>query len=246
MWLNFFSLLWKILCWVWMARSSVFVYWIIQCYDRSCARSDVIVYIERKSNKHIECDSVCYWEVVFSVVCFNIGQTTKKFVHFFFSKAVLRSRIYRKKVIKITKTIHVQYWHEFVRKLHEEFSKGLISPKKDDKVKPDGLSNNTSGLNKTVIRFRSNRHLLQIVALHRMALNLMWKEKNTLTESFQCPAKDLYEVLKKPEMVSVSPAKWTNTWRWIGSVRWKQTGKIEELDPNGWWLCVDIMLICLH
>lgn len=126
----------------------------------------------------------------------------------------------------------------YLRELREEFSKGLILPKKDDpKVKPDGVSNITSGFNKKV-------NLQPISSTPGTATNANGQSIGckldvktlTLSETFQCRAKDLYDVLTKAELVTVftrSPAKLDASRGgefvlFDGNI----TGKFEELVPN--------------
>lgn len=121
----------------------------------------------------------------------------------------------------------------YLRELREEFSKGLILPKKDDpKVKPDGVSNITSGFNKKV-------NLMPIKSTTNQTANVGCKldvKTITLTETFQCQAKDLYEALTKSEMVSA----FTHSQAKVDATRGGEfelfngniTGKFEELAPN--------------
>lgn len=91
----------------------------------------------------------------------------------------------------------------YLRELREEFSKGLILPKKDDpKVKPDGISNITSGFNKKVNLLPVNSGADKNSAIPSVGFKLDVKTITT-SETFQCQAKDLYDVLTKPELVSV-------------------------------------------
>lgn len=89
----------------------------------------------------------------------------------------------------------------YLRELREQFSKGLILPKKDEpKVKPDGVSNITSGFNKKVN--------LQPITSTTSSGNSSGGSKIdvktlTITETFQCQAEDLYDVLTRAELASV-------------------------------------------
>lgn len=125
----------------------------------------------------------------------------------------------------------------YLRELREEFSKGLILPKKDDpKIKPDGVSNITSGFNKKVNLMPVNSGA---VTTNNAASAVGYKlDVRTLTfsETFQCQAKDLYEVFTKPELVSV----FTRSQAKVDATRGGEfvlfdgniTGKFEELVPN--------------
>lgn len=123
----------------------------------------------------------------------------------------------------------------YLRELREEFSKGLILPKKDDKVKPDGVSNITSGFNKKVNLMPIKSTTTQTSGTPSVGVKLDVKTI-TITETFQCQAKDLYEVLTKPEMVSVfthsqakvEPSRGGEFVLFDGNI----TGKFEELVPN--------------
>lgn len=101
----------------------------------------------------------------------------------------------------------------YLRELREEFSKGLILPRKDAgaPVKPDGVKNITSGFNKKV-------NLQPIESAERppvdgKATSVGCKlDVKTIkfNETFQCRAKDLYDVFTKTELATAftkSPAK---------------------------------------
>lgn len=121
----------------------------------------------------------------------------------------------------------------YLRELREEFSKGLILPKKDDpKVKPDGVSNITSGFNRKV-----NLMPVKSAGDTKSTVGCKLDVKTiTLTETFQCQSKDLYEVLTKSELVSV----FTHSQAKVDAIRGGEfslfdgniTGKFEELVPN--------------
>lgn len=85
----------------------------------------------------------------------------------------------------------------YLKELREEFSKGLILPKKDDPVapgskpvKPDSVSNITSGFNKKI----SMQPINSVPASGPLGYKLSVKTI-TSEETFQCQASDLYEVL---------------------------------------------------
>lgn len=124
----------------------------------------------------------------------------------------------------------------YLRELREEFSKGLILPKKDDpKVKPDGVSNITSGFNKKVNLMPINSGADKNSGTPSVGCKLDVKTI-TISETFQCPAKDLYEVLTKQDLVSV----FTHSEAKVDAVRGGEfvlfggniIGKFEELVPN--------------
>lgn len=124
----------------------------------------------------------------------------------------------------------------YLRELREEFSKGLILPKKDEKVvKPDGVSNITSGFNKKVNLVPISSKSNQNSGTPSIGCKLNVKTI-TSTETFQCPAKDLYDVLTKSELVSV----FTHSQAKVDASRGGEfvlfdgniTGKFEELVPD--------------
>lgn len=124
----------------------------------------------------------------------------------------------------------------YLRELREEFSKGLILPKKDDaKVKPDGISNITSGFNKKVNLMPIKSSNIQSTGGPSIGFKLDVKML-TLNETFQCRAKDVYDVLTKQELVSV----FTHSQAKVDASRGGEfvlfdgniTGKFEELVPN--------------
>lgn len=124
----------------------------------------------------------------------------------------------------------------YLRELREEFSKGLILPKKDEaKVKADGVSNITSGFNKKVNLMPIKSINTQTTGGPSIGFKLDVKML-TLNETFQCSAKDVYEVLTKPELVSV----FTHSQAKVDASRGGEfvlfdgniSGKFEELVPN--------------
>lgn len=126
----------------------------------------------------------------------------------------------------------------YLRELREEFSKGLILPKKDDqKVKADGVSNITSGFNKKVNLEPINSGAVKAPNAGTPSIGCKLDVKTiTFSETFQCQAKDLYEVLTKPDLVSV----FTRSQAKVDATRGGEfslfdgniTGKFEELVPN--------------
>lgn len=126
----------------------------------------------------------------------------------------------------------------YLRELREEFSKGLILPKKDDpKVKPDGVSNITSGFNRKVNLQPINSTPAAVNKANGQAVGCKLDVKTlTLSETFQCRAKDLYDALTKPELVTaftrstakVDACRGGDFVLFDGNI----TGKFEELVPN--------------
>lgn len=87
---------------------------------------------------------------------------------------------------------------EYIRSLKEEFSKGLILPKKDQApVKPDNVSMITSGFNKKV----SMEPLISQQNQAQVGCKLDTKTIE-LSESFQCRAQEFYDAMTRIEMVT--------------------------------------------
>ncbi|XP_049866884.1 activator of 90 kDa heat shock protein ATPase homolog 1-like [Pectinophora gossypiella] len=87
---------------------------------------------------------------------------------------------------------------EYIRSLKEEFSKGLILPKKGEApVKPDNVSMITSGFNKKV-------NMEPIVSPQTNAQIGCKLDTKTieLSESFQCRAQEFYDAMTRIEMVT--------------------------------------------
>lgn len=86
---------------------------------------------------------------------------------------------------------------EYVRSLKEEFSKGLILPKKGETtVKPDNVSMITSGFNKKV-------SMDPIVAPKNNQIGCKLDTKSIeLSEKFQCRAQEFYDAMTRIEMVT--------------------------------------------
>uniref|UniRef100_A0A6B2E8C1 Putative activator of 90 kDa heat shock protein atpase log 1 n=1 Tax=Phlebotomus kandelakii TaxID=1109342 RepID=A0A6B2E8C1_9DIPT len=120
----------------------------------------------------------------------------------------------------------------YVKELREEFSKGMILPKKDGQVpKPDGVSNIRSGFNKKISidpvvnsqTAKTSGHKLDVVTI-------------TMSENFQCQANALYDALTRVEMVTaftrahvkMDPIKGGAFAYFGGNV----TGKFQELVPS--------------
>lgn len=92
----------------------------------------------------------------------------------------------------------------YLRELREEFSKGLILPKKDTAapIKPDGVKNITSGFNNKI-----NLQPIQSVSPEKpAATNPVGYKLDVKTikfnEMFQCRASDLYDVFTRIDLTS--------------------------------------------
>lgn len=87
---------------------------------------------------------------------------------------------------------------EYVRSLKEEFSKGLILPKKGEApVKPDNVSTITSGFNKKI----SMEPVISPKTNQQIGCKLDTKSIE-LSEKFQCRAQEFYDAMTRIEMVT--------------------------------------------
>ncbi|XP_045533175.1 activator of 90 kDa heat shock protein ATPase homolog 1 [Pieris brassicae] len=85
---------------------------------------------------------------------------------------------------------------EYIRSLKEEFSKGLILPKKGEtQIKPDNVSTITSGFNKKV-------NMEPIVSSPKQVGCKLDTKNIEITETFQCRAQEFYDALTRIEMVT--------------------------------------------
>lgn len=86
---------------------------------------------------------------------------------------------------------------EYIRSLKEEFSKGLILPKKgESSVKPDNVSMITSGFNKKV-------SMEPVVSPKNNQVGCKLDTKSIeLSEKFQCRAQEFYDAMTRIEMVT--------------------------------------------
>lgn len=85
---------------------------------------------------------------------------------------------------------------EYIRSLKEEFSKGLILPKKgQDAPKPDNVSTITSGFNKNI-------DLAPIVSTPSKVGCKLDTKTIELSEKFQCRGKEFYDAMTRIEMVT--------------------------------------------
>lgn len=88
--------------------------------------------------------------------------------------------------------------HEYIRSLREEFSKGLILPKKGEApVKPDNVSMITSGFNKKI----NMDPVTSTNEKQQVGCKLDTKTIE-LSEKFQCRAQEFYDAMTRIEMVT--------------------------------------------
>lgn len=87
---------------------------------------------------------------------------------------------------------------EYIRSLKEEFSKGLILPKKGETtVKPDNVSMITSGFNKKV----NMEPVVSPKNQQQIGCKLDTKSIE-ISEKFQCRAQEFYDAMTRIEMVT--------------------------------------------
>lgn len=87
---------------------------------------------------------------------------------------------------------------EYIRSLKEEFSKGLILPKKGEtSVKPDSVTMITSGLNKKV-----NMDPIVAPKVQQQLGCKLDTQSLTISQKFQCRAQEFYDALTRIEMVT--------------------------------------------
>ncbi|XP_045449713.1 activator of 90 kDa heat shock protein ATPase homolog 1 [Melitaea cinxia] len=86
---------------------------------------------------------------------------------------------------------------EYIRSLKEEFSKGLILPKKGETpIKPDNVSTITSGFNKKI-------NMEPVISSQNTPIGCKLDTKTIeLSESFQCRAQEFYDAMTRIEMVT--------------------------------------------
>lgn len=86
---------------------------------------------------------------------------------------------------------------EYIRSLKEEFSKGLILPKKGETpIKPDNVSTITSGFNKKIT-------MEPVISTQNKQIGCKLDTKTIeLSESFQCRAQEFYDAMTRIEMVT--------------------------------------------
>ncbi|EEZ99044.1 activator of 90 kDa heat shock protein ATPase homolog 1 [Tribolium castaneum] len=84
---------------------------------------------------------------------------------------------------------------KYISSLKEEFSKGMILPKKDE-VKPDAVKNLSSGFNKKI-------SMTPVVSENNKQIGLKLDVTTiNITQQFQCRAQEFYDALTKIEMVT--------------------------------------------
>ncbi|XP_022904381.1 activator of 90 kDa heat shock protein ATPase homolog 1 [Onthophagus taurus] len=83
---------------------------------------------------------------------------------------------------------------QYIVSLKEEFSKGMILPKKDEKIKPDGVKTLTSGFNKKI-------NMAPIVSNSKQIGLKIDTGTIKITEKFQCKSQDFYDAMTRIEMV---------------------------------------------
>lgn len=86
---------------------------------------------------------------------------------------------------------------EYIRSLKEEFSKGLILPKKGEAAKPDNVSMITSGFNKKV----NMDPVVGSKKKEEVGLKLDTKTIE-MSEKFQCRGHEFYDAMTRIEMVT--------------------------------------------
>ncbi|XP_055386833.1 activator of 90 kDa heat shock protein ATPase homolog 1 [Condylostylus longicornis] len=126
----------------------------------------------------------------------------------------------------------------YLKELKQEYSKGLILPKKEDGkvVKPDSVNTITSGFNKKIDinKFKSGSDIIRNDN-NNFGCKIDCKTLN-LKVDFQCRSNDIYNVLTRPEMVSaftrsevkLNPSKGGEFVLFGGNVH----GHFKELIPN--------------
>ncbi|ERL85899.1 activator of 90 kDa heat shock protein ATPase homolog 1 [Dendroctonus ponderosae] len=118
---------------------------------------------------------------------------------------------------------------KYVASLKQEFSRGMILPKKED-VKPDQIKNLSSGFNKKVSMSPVVSNEKKVVGLKIDTTSI------NQTHKFQCTAEDFYNALTRIEMVTaftrghvkLDAAKGGKFELFGGNI----TGTFEELVPN--------------
>lgn len=84
--------------------------------------------------------------------------------------------------------------NKYLTSLKLEFSKGMILPSKDGKMKPDTITNLSSGFNKKV-------NMTPVQATQKVDGCKIDTTSLTLTQKFQCRAIEFYDAMTKVEMV---------------------------------------------
>lgn len=132
----------------------------------------------------------------------------------------------------------------YLKELKDEYSKGLILPKKDGSnekisIKPDVVSHITSGFNKKMdidkINNDNNNKTMSNIDNNKVGFKIDVKTLK-IKMNFQCRSNEIYDVLTKPEMVAaftrgeakLEPAKGGEFILFGGNVH----GSFLELIPN--------------
>ncbi|KRT82614.1 hypothetical protein AMK59_4095 [Oryctes borbonicus] len=97
-------------------------------------------------------------------------------------------------MIKTGKDVIRDKLSQYVAGLKQEFSKGMILPKKDE-MKPDNINNLTSGFNKKIDMAPINSKPKQTgLKIEISTINI--------TQKFQCKAQEFYDAMTRIEMVT--------------------------------------------
>lgn len=123
----------------------------------------------------------------------------------------------------------------YIKELREEFSKGMILPKKDGELKKDAVKTITSGFNKKIDMSPQNGSKAELTSKDTLGLKL---DVTTIkcNEKFQCKSQDFYSALTRSEMVTA----FTRAYVKLDAVKGGEfslfggnvTGKFLELVPN--------------
>lgn len=131
-------------------------------------------------------------------------------------------------MLKSGKEVVRKQLSSYISSLKEEFSKGMILPKKED-VKPDSVKTLSSGFNKKIN--------MTPVATENKQIGLKIDVTTIkLTQEFQCKAQEFYDALTRIEMVTaftrahvkLDPIKGGRFELFNGNI----SGKFEELIPG--------------
>jgi len=134
----------------------------------------------------------------------------------------------RQIMLKDGKTVIRNQLEKYVTELKQEFSKGMILPKKDE-VKPDHIKNLASGFNKKVsMEPVVSKTKVTGLKIDTTAISQVYK--------FQCTAEEFYNALTRIEMVTaftrghvkLDPVKGGSFALFGGNI----VGKFDELVPN--------------
>lgn len=84
--------------------------------------------------------------------------------------------------------------HQYINSLKEEFSKGMILPSKEN-IKRDNVKSLTSGFNTKV-------NMIPVVTQNKQIGLKIDTGTVTITQKFQCKAREFYEAMTRIEMVA--------------------------------------------